>query len=218
VDPVSRETVPAAALAIFAGALPAAQRYAELLASEGVARGLIGPRETGRLWSRHLLNCAVVAEALPPGADVCDVGSGAGLPGVVWALQRRDLAITLLEPSLRRSRFLIEIVEELGLGRVAVVRERAEQHAGCMQYSVVSARAVAPLPKLVRLALPLCRASGELWALKGSSAQAELAAAQPELRALAAQSWRVEQYGAQHLDTPTTVVRVVAGRTPGPRS
>jgi len=216
-DPVSRETAPAAAERIFGTALPKAQRYAELLASAGVIRGLIGPRETGRLWDRHLLNCAVVAEALPRAADVCDVGSGAGLPGVVWALLRPDLDITLLEPALRRSRFLLEIVAELDLGRVAVVRERAEQHAGHMQYDVVSARAVAPLPRLAELTLPLCRAGGELWALKGSSAQAELADAEPALRALGAASWRIEHYGTRLLSTPTTVVRVVAGpREPKP--
>jgi 16S rRNA (guanine527-N7)-methyltransferase len=212
---VSRETPPALARRIFRSSLPLAQRYAELLAGPGVVRGLIGPQEADRLWDRHLLNCAVVAGALPRDAGVCDLGSGAGLPGLVWALLRPDLDMTLLEPSLRRARFLTEAVEELGLGRVAVVRERAEQHAGHMHYAVVCARAVAPLPKLARLALPLCKPAGELWALKGVTASAEVAAAEPTLRALGARHWEIQQFGAGLLATPTTVVRVVAGARAG---
>lgn len=207
---VPRETAPPAAAQVFGAALPTAQRFAELLGDAGVVRGLIGPREAGRLWDRHLLNCAVVAPALPRDAAVCDLGSGAGLPGVVWAILRPDLRITLLEPSLRRAHFLAEAVEELGLGRVAIVRERAESHAGSVHYDVVSARAVAPLPKLARLALPLCCPAGELWALKGSSAHAELAAAEATLRSLRAQRWGVDHFGTDVLAVPTTVVRVVA--------
>ena len=113
------------------GRLPLAERYAELLATEGVVRGLIGPREAPRLWERHLLNCAVLAELVPESASVADVGSGAGLPGVVLAIARPDLRVTLVEPLLRRTRFLDEVVEELGLqDQVEVVRGRAEELAG----------------------------------------------------------------------------------------
>src|SRR5690349_18080583 len=121
---VSRETPPAAdsARGVFpSGRLPLAERYAELLATEGVVRGLIGPREAPRLWDRHLLNCAVLGEQLPQGASVCDIGSGAGLPGLVVAIARPDLKITLVEPLLRRTTFLEEVVEELDLSHVEVV-------------------------------------------------------------------------------------------------
>jgi 16S rRNA (guanine527-N7)-methyltransferase len=203
--------LPPAARQLFGERLAVAERYVALLADQGVVRGLIGPREAGRLWERHLLNCAVVAPALPADSRICDVGSGAGLPGVVWALLRPDLEITLLEPSLRRSRFLEEVVVELALGRVAVLRDRAESHAGAMTYDVVTARAVAPLDRLATLTLPLCRVGGELWALKGASAQAELAAAAPTLRRLGAQRWSVDQYGTGVVALATTVVRVVQG-------
>jgi 16S rRNA (guanine527-N7)-methyltransferase len=201
--------VPQAARELFGERLPLAQRYVELLAEQGVLRGLIGPREADRLWERHLLNCAVVAPTLPREAKVCDVGSGAGLPGMAWALMRPDLDLTLLEPSLRRSGFLEEVVADLALGRVAVIRERAESHAGAMTYDVVTARAVAPLDRLARLTLPLCRGGGELWALKGASAQKEVAAAAATLRRLGARQWSVEQFGTGVVVPPTTVVRVV---------
>lgn len=122
-----------------------AVRYAELLADAGVRRGLIGPREVPRLWERHLLNCAVLAEVIPQGVSVCDVGSGAGLPGIPLALTRPDLSITLLEPLLRRTTFLEEAVRLLGLSNVVVVRGRAEEMVGKVPpVDVVTARAVAP--------------------------------------------------------------------------
>ena len=105
-------------------------RYAELLADAGVRRGLIGPREVPRLWERHLLNCAVLSEVIEQDVSVCDVGSGAGLPGIPLALARPDLQITLLEPLLRRTTFLEEVVELLGLPNVTVVRGRAEEMVG----------------------------------------------------------------------------------------
>lgn len=171
----------AAASELFGDALPRAERYVELLANEGVEWGLIGPRETERLWERHVLNSLAVLDAVGAGERVVDVGSGAGLPGIPLALARPGLAITLLEPLERRVRFLELCVAELELaGRVRVVRGRAEEHRE--RYDVVTCRAVAPLTRLLAWTRPLFYPSGRLVALKGESAQAELDQARKELR------------------------------------
>jgi 16S rRNA (guanine527-N7)-methyltransferase len=159
-------------------------RYVDLLADEGISWGLIGPNEDrDRLWERHLLNSLAIEPLLPDGVSVVDVGSGAGLPGIPLALARPDLSITLLEPMLRRTRFLEMAVERLGLGdRVQVVRARAEEHSE--RYQVVTCRALAALPKLLSWCWPLAAPSGRIIALKGQSAAAELEAAGPTLRKL----------------------------------
>jgi 16S rRNA (guanine527-N7)-methyltransferase len=185
-----------------------AERFAHLLATEATVRGLIGPREVPRLWERHLLNCAVVADVLPQGATVADIGSGAGLPGLVLAIRRPDLAVTLVEPLLRRTTFLEEAVVELGLDHVEVVRARAEELAGRRSFDVVTSRAVAPLDRLARWSLPLVRPGGEMVAMKGSSAGAELESARPALRKLGGQVRGIELLGRGLLHTPVTVVRV----------
>ncbi|HEX6328516.1 MAG TPA: 16S rRNA (guanine(527)-N(7))-methyltransferase RsmG, partial [Jiangellaceae bacterium] len=133
-----------------------------MLAGPGIERGLLGPREVPRLWDRHLLNCAVIQDAVAQGATVLDVGSGAGLPGVVLAVVRPDLAVTLVEPLLRRSVFLGEVVAELRLSNVNVVRSRAEELHGKVIADVVTARAVAPLDRLARWTIPLVRTGGLL--------------------------------------------------------
>ena len=157
----------------------------ELLADAGVQRGLIGPREVPRLWERHLLNCAVLSEVVPEGVTVCDVGSGAGLPGIPLALVRPDCEITLLEPLLRRTNFLQEVVELLGLDHVTVVRGRAEEVLGKLPpVHVVTARAVAPLDRLAGWGVPLLRPYGEMLALKGDTAEEELKGARAALSKL----------------------------------
>ena len=181
------------------------ERYADLLATAGVERGLIGPREAPRLWERHLVNCAVVAEPgglVPAGADVIDVGSGAGLPGLVWALVRPDLRVTLLEPLLRRATFLTEAVVALGLTNVQVERGRAEECR--LRAGVVTARAVAPLDRLLRWCLPLVRPGGALLALKGSSVADEIAALPAQ------QAARIEIVPCGPQEQPTTVAVVRA--------
>ena len=189
--------------------LPLAERYAELLATEGVVRGLIGPREAPRLWERHLLNCAVLAELVPQAASVADVGSGAGLPGVVLAIARTDLRVTVVEPLLRRTRFLDEAVEALGLEeQVEVVRGRAEELAGTRTFDVLTARAVAPLDRLARWCLPLVHPGGELVAMKGASARAEVEAAMPALTALGCADPVVVELGVEVLAEPTWAVRL----------
>ncbi|MUN37895.1 16S rRNA (guanine(527)-N(7))-methyltransferase RsmG [Actinomadura litoris] len=197
---------------VFGDALPIAERYAAFLANAGVERGLIGPREVDRLWERHLINCAVVAEAIPDGAQVVDVGSGAGLPGIVLAIVRPDLRVTLLEPLLRRTTFLNECVELLGLPNVEVRRARAEEVVEEFSMDVATARAVAPLDRLAKWALPLLRPGGELLALKGERAAAELEEARPVLKRFGVRTSELLQVGRGMVDPPTTLVRVVTDR------
>lgn len=197
---------------MFGPAWPQVRRYAELLADAGVTRGLIGPREITRLWERHLLNCAQVAGAFPAGARVCDLGSGPGLPGVVLALARPDLQVSLLEPLLRRTRFLEEVRGELGLDGLEIIRGRAEEHRGA-GFDAVVARAVAPLPRLVRWGLPLCRPGGLLLAMKGAGAEEELAAAGAALAKAGARSSRVQELSFSPHWSGALAVEVIAGET-----
>ncbi|MEV0260526.1 16S rRNA (guanine(527)-N(7))-methyltransferase RsmG [Streptomyces sp. NPDC050617] len=207
---------PEAAREVFGERFPEAVRYAELLADAGVRRGLIGPREVPRLWERHLLNCAVLSEAVPEGVSVCDVGSGAGLPGIPLALVREDLHITLLEPLLRRTTFLQEVVELLGLDHVTVVRGRAEEVLGTLQpVHVVTARAVAPLDRLAGWGVPLLRPYGEMLALKGDTAEEELKGARAALSKLGVVKTSVLQVGEGVVDPLSTVVRAEVGESPG---
>jgi 16S rRNA (guanine527-N7)-methyltransferase len=186
-------------------------RYAELLAGPGVERGLIGPREVERLWDRHLLNCGAAAELIPADSDVVDVGSGGGLPGLVLAIARPDLSIILLEPLLRRTVFLSECVEKLELDNVEVRRGRAEEWAGQLAAHVVTARAVAPLEKLVGWCLPLLAPRGRMLALKGEAAAAELEVVSPTLAPLGAVDWAVVEVGSALGDAATRVVRIDLG-------
>ena len=201
---------------VFGDRFDDAVRYAELLAEAGVQRGLIGPREVPRLWERHLLNCAVLSEVVPEGVTVCDVGSGAGLPGIPLALVREDLKITLLEPLLRRTTFLTEVVELLGLDHVTVVRGRAEEVMGKLTpVHVVTARAVAPLDRLAAWGVPLLRPYGEMLALKGDTAEEELKAAGTALSKLGAVETSILHVGEGVVDPLSTVVRVEVGESPG---
>ncbi|MBA6439283.1 16S rRNA (guanine(527)-N(7))-methyltransferase RsmG [Streptomyces sp. DSM 41524] len=201
---------------VFGDRFPEAVRYGELLADVGVTRGLIGPREVPRLWERHLLNCAVLSEVVPEGVTVCDVGSGAGLPGIPLALTRPDLRITLLEPLLRRTNFLREVVELLGLEHVTVVRGRAEEVLGKLTpMHVVTARAVAPLDRLAGWGVPLLRPYGEMLLLKGDTAEEELKQARAALGKLGVVGTSVLHVGEGVVDPPSTVVRVEVGESPG---
>jgi 16S rRNA (guanine527-N7)-methyltransferase len=196
---------------VFRAALSTAVAYAALLADTGVVRGLIGPREVPRLWDRHLLNCAALGDGVASGLRVCDIGSGAGLPGIALAIRRPDLRVTLVEPLLRRVTFLTEAVAALDLPNVEVVRSRAEQLHGTVEFDVVTSRAVAPLPRLLDWSMPLVRQGGVLLAMKGASAASEVAAARAVLDRHHAADVGVVTYGDGALDPPTTVVRVVAG-------
>jgi 16S rRNA (guanine527-N7)-methyltransferase len=199
---------------VFGETLPQVERYHDLLAGPGVERGLIGPRETPRLWERHLLNCVGLCELIEDGQVVLDLGSGAGLPGLVLALLRPQVQVVLVEPLLRRAAFLTEAVEELDLRNTLVRRSRAEDLHGSLLVDVVTARAVAPVDRLAGWALPLLHPGGRLLALKGAKAAEELGAAVPALRRLGARSWSVIEVGAEDLGTHSRVVMVEAGAAP----
>ena len=211
---MSVPTMPAAARVILGDAAARVERYAGLLAGAAVERGLLGPNEVPRLWERHLLNSAVIAE-LVPGARPCslvDVGSGAGLPGVVLALVLADVEVILLEPSLRRATFLEECVTELKLGNARVVRARAEQMAGTLAADVVTARAVAPLDRLAAMALGLLKPGAVLLAVKGANAAAEVRDAEGSLSRLGVRDVEVLTAGSGKVDPAATVVRLTARR------
>jgi 16S rRNA (guanine527-N7)-methyltransferase len=203
-------------VAVFGARLPLARRFAEHLATSGVERGLIGPREAPRIWDRHVLNCAVVAPLLPDGARVVDVGSGAGLPGIPLALARPDVSIVLVEPLARRVDWLREVIADLGVA-VDVERGRAEDDVVRRRWEgadVVTARAVAPLARLAGWCLPLLRPGGQLLAVKGASAADEVERDAQAVRKLGGGVPRIERCGAGIIDPPSTVVVVerVAGR------
>lgn len=207
---------PESATAVFGAGLDSARRYADLLAGPGVERGLIGPREVDRIWDRHILNSAAVAELIEPGARVVDIGSGAGLPGLPIAIARPDVRVSLVEPMLRRTEFLTEAVAALGLV-VTVVRGRAEEKAVrevVGDADVVVSRAVADLEKLTRWSLPLLRPEGRMLALKGERADAEVAQQSAAMARLGARGIEVMRCGSGYLSPPATVVVAVRGGRP----
>lgn len=211
-DQLERE--PAAAAAVFGDRLDAARRFVLALAGTAVERGLIGPREVPRLWTRHVLNCAVVAELIPQGHRVADVGSGAGLPGVALAIARPDLDVTLIEPLQRRVAWLDETVVDLGLTSVRVHRGRAEEMAG-LGVDTATARAVAGLDTLARWCVPLVRPRGQVLAIKGRSAEGELARTREVLDGLGVEDARIATCGEDVLEEPTRVVVLsIAERSP----
>ncbi|WP_428512235.1 16S rRNA (guanine(527)-N(7))-methyltransferase RsmG [Pseudonocardia sp.] len=195
---------------VFGDRLALARRYAEHLATTGVERGLVGPREAERIWDRHVLNCAVVAELVPDGARVVDIGSGAGLPGIPLALARPDLQIVLVEPLARRVEWLVEVLDDLDLD-VRVERGRAEEAAVRRRWEgadVATARAVAPLARLAGWALPLLRPGGTLLAVKGASAPAEVERDAAAVLRAGGRTPRVVRCGIGLVDPPSTVVVV----------
>lgn len=204
---------------VFGQATGTACRYASLLAERGTSRGLLGPREIPRLWDRHILNCAAIAELVPPRCELVDIGSGAGLPGIVLAILLPGVRVVLLEPMLRRTVFLSECVSELGLGNVTVCRGRAEEMAGVLRADVATARAVAPLGRLAELATGVVRPGGLVLAMKGQEAVAELAGADAALRGLGVRGAEIVTAGHGIVEPPATVIRFLsgAGRPAGTR-
>ena len=199
------EAEPVQAAAVFGDRIDLARGYAAALVRDSDLLGLLGPREMPRLWSRHILNSAVVAELVAPGKTVCDIGSGAGLPGIPMAIVLPDTRFTLIEPMERRSDWLISVVEELGLTNVEVLRARAEEVGEA--FDIVTARALSALPKLLRQTVPLTRHGGEIIALKGSKAQEEIDDSKNLMKKLDIHSFEILFTGAQHLEEPTRVVR-----------
>jgi 16S rRNA (guanine527-N7)-methyltransferase len=201
-----------AAESIFGDRLDLATRYVEHLATSGTERGLIGPREVPRLWSRHVLNCAVIESQIANGSHVADVGSGAGLPGLCLAIARPDLELTLIEPLERRVIWLQEVVDDLGLENVTIMRTRAELAVGLVNADVVTARAVSAMANLAGLTIPLLAGKGEVVAIKGRSAGEEIEKAAKIIRKLGGTKTSVVVVGEDLLEEPTTVVRIVVNK------
>lgn len=216
-NPENQELAPAPAVAaeIFGDRLPLAEAYHRSLATDGSTRGFIGPREVPRLWERHILNCAVIGEAMDYGVAVADIGSGAGLPGIPLAIARPDLRILLIEPLLKRSVYLNEVVEQLQLTNVTVIRGRAEEKAVKRQVGrvdVVTSRAVAPLGKLTGWSLPLVRVGGSMIAMKGASVSEELERDAAEIERAGGGEAEILTVGGGLLSEPTTLIRVPRAR------
>jgi 16S rRNA (guanine527-N7)-methyltransferase len=202
------EPVPENAKAVFGEALPLAQKYVDLLVRDGDLLGLVGPKELPKIWSRHILNSAVVADLLEAGSRVADVGSGAGLPGIPMAIKMPTSSFTLIEPMERRAKWLAEVVvPTLGLNNVQVLRMRA-QDAPKGEFDVVTARAVAALPKLIQMLAPLCHKGGTILALKGSKAAEEIEDSKPLVKKFGLNSFEIVTVGQNILTEPTTVVKI----------
>jgi len=205
---VTPELEPASAAIVFGEGIAKARKYAELLIRDGDMLGLIGPRELPKLWTRHILNSAVVAEFVEAGQKVADVGSGAGLPGIPMAIVRPDATFILIEPMERRATWLAEVaIPEIGLTNVQVLRGRAEE-APLANYDVATARAVSALPKLLKMLVPLVVPGGQILALKGSRAGEEIEESRPLAKRMRIADFDVLVAGKETLEDPTTVVRV----------
>ena len=210
---VSRETSgevepePASAAVVFGDRLDLARRFTAALAAHGEERGLIGPLEPPRLWNRHILNSAIAAPLFPTGGRVADVGSGAGLPGLVLAIARPDVEWVLIEPMERRVAWLNEQQRELGLDNVEVIRGRGEEWKQGPVLDAVTARAVSALRTLIPVTAPLLRSGGELILLKGANAENEIAAAEKAIRTYKLDDVHVEIVGEGVIAEPTRVLR-----------
>ena len=200
------EAEPAAAVVIFGDQIDQARSFAQTLANDSDELGLLGPRELDKLWSRHILNSAVVAELVSPGVKVADVGSGAGLPGIPMAIARPDADFVLIEPMERRSSWMLEVVEDLGLKNVRILRSRAEDVPE-LDFDIVTARAVAALDKLLKMCVPLLKPGGALIALKGSKAAEEIANSKKLEKKLGISSFEKLVCGEKFLAEPTSVVK-----------
>ncbi len=198
------ELEPSSAVAIFGDRVGMARAYAKALVRDSDLLGLLGPREMPKLWTRHILNSAVVAELVPAGANVADVGSGAGLPGIPMAIAQPEAHFTLIEPMERRSEWLRQVADEIGLTNVTVMRARAEEVAEA--FDLVTARAVSALPKLLRLTVPITHHGGKILALKGSKAAEEIEESKKLAKKLKIADFAVVHTGTKFLDEPTLVV------------
>ncbi len=206
------EVEPAEASVVFGDRIELARRFTAALGEHGEERGLIGPLEPARLWSRHILNSAVAGPLFASGARVGDVGSGAGLPGLVLAIVRPDVEWVLIEPMERRVTWLQEQKDALGLQNVSIVRARGEEWTEGAVLDAVTARAVSALKTLIPLTAPLVRVGGELVLLKGANAANEIEAASKQLRKYGLDDVRVEMVGDDVIAEPTRVVRATRTR------
>jgi 16S rRNA (guanine527-N7)-methyltransferase len=210
-EPPYVEREPHSAVVVFGEHLPLARQFAADLAHYGDVLGLIGPLERGRLWSRHVVNCALVGPLLKTAARVADVGSGAGLPGLVLALVRPDVSFTLIEPMQRRADWLRDEVSRLGITNVVVLRARAEEAVEAGPFDVVTARAVSALTKLIPITVPLAREGGELLFLKGERVADEVMAAATVIRRYRVSNVEVCELGAGVVPEVTRLFRATVG-------
>lgn len=203
---ITPESEPPVAQQVFGSRVDLARLYFNALARDSDELGLLGPREMPRLWTRHILNSAVVSELLVGGEAVADVGSGAGLPGIPLAIVRPDVNFTLIEPMERRAAWLQKIVDDLKLSNVEVIRARAEDVHG-RRFDIVTARALSAMPKLLRLTVPLTKSGGRILALKGGKAAEEIQDARPLMKKLGIASFELLTTGVTLLAEPTSVVQ-----------
>ncbi len=203
------EIPPAGTEEFFGAAYPTAQRYAQHLATTGIEWGLIGPREIDRLWTRHILNCAVVAEFIDDGDVVGDVGSGAGLPGIPIALLRPEAQVVLIEPMERRVEWLKMVVDDLGLGNVRIVRARVEELVDEEMFTVVTSRAVKAMSTLIEWTHEVMGPEGRILALKGASVEAELVKTKKLLKRYRLSQPEIHIVDGGILDVPSRVVEIV---------
>lgn len=208
--PEQLETEPVAAAQLFGDRIDAARRFTANLAAHGEERGLIGPLEVPRLWTRHILNSAIAAPFFSGSA--VDVGSGAGLPGLVLAIARPDVEWTLIEPMERRTAWLSEQVADLGLENVTVERMRGEEWSRGRVFDVATARAVSALRTLLPFTAPLVRPGGRLVFLKGANVAAEMDAAEKQIRKFGLRDVAVEIVGEGLLEEPTRVFLATVSR------
>lgn len=202
------EVEPKEAKEVYGEYISQARQYFDLLVRDGDLLGLIGPRELPKLWSRHILNSAVVADLVEDGQLVADVGSGAGFPGIPMAILRPKVKFVLIEPMERRANWLADVVvPTLGLENVQVLRGRAEE-APLRNYDVTTARAVSALPKLLRMLVPLTAPGGQVLAMKGSKAQDEIDESKSLAKKMKLDTFEIVTVGENLLVDPTTVVRV----------
>lgn len=209
-DELDIEHEPAAAEAIFGSGIDLARAYTQRLAADSETFGLLGPRELPKIWSRHVINSALLSELVPDGSLVADVGSGAGLPGIPMAIAQPNAHFTLIEPMERRANWLVSVVNELGIKNVDVIRARAEE-VSRTDFDIVTARAVAALDKLLKLLTPLTRGSNlkTVLALKGSRAPVEIAEAKPRLQRLGFGEPEIMTLGLGKAPETATVVRII---------
>lgn len=201
------ESEPLSAAEIAGDRIDVLRAFAQNLADRGEPLGLIGPLEPARLWTRHLLNCAILAPLISAGARVADIGTGGGMPGLVLAIVRPDAHFMLIEPMERRCLWLYEQADQLGLENVEIKRGRAEDFHGAFEADQVTARAVTALRKLIPITAPLLRSNGEMLFLKGTSVEGEIDAAEKQIRKFRVHDIAVEELGAGLLDETTRVFR-----------
>jgi len=206
-EPPVLEAEPAVAASLFGDQIDGARSFANELARRGEELGLIGPLELPRLWTRHILNSALVAPLLHAGASVGDVGSGAGLPGLVLAIARPDVSMTLIEPMERRTDWLRAEADRLELENVTVLRARAEDAADALVLDQVTARAVSALSKLIPLTVPLVRSGGQLILMKGARVDDEVAAARKVILRNRLEDVEVLELGVGVVEETTRVFR-----------